>query len=84
MIIPAKYDTLSPAEIAKAMGVCVESVLQERRRRAGKCRYCMTPALAGLTLCDYHRTQRASADRTRKGVKPWQPGGRGRPPKKVN
>ena len=84
MQIPKEYETLSPAEVAKLMGVTLEAVRQARRRALGHCRYCNTPALDGMTLCAVHRTQRTASDRTRKGANAWKPGGRGRPPKKVN
>ena len=80
MHIPPEYEALSPAEVAKLMGVTLEAVRQTRRRAMGYCRYCDTPALEGLTLCAAHRTQRAQVDRTRKGSMPWHSGGRGRPP----
>ena len=83
MKIPPHYDSLSPAEVAKLLKVTISAVTQYRRRQAGLCRYCDSPALAGLTLCAVHRTQRTEATRSRTGSAPWKPGGRGRPPKKA-
>ena len=81
MNIPPQYESLSPAEVAKLLKVTISAVTQYRRRLAGLCRYCDSPALAGLTLCAVHRTQRNSTSRQRAGAQPWKPGGRGRPPK---
>lgn len=83
IIILPEYESLSPTEIAKRMGVTLEAVRQARRRALGLCRYCKSQALAGMTLCEAHRTQRTASDRTRKGAQPWKPGGRGRPPKQI-
>lgn len=76
----SRHNPLSPAAIAKLLGVSREGVTQAQRRAAGKCRYCDTPALPELTLCAFHRTQKTNAARKRLGASPWKPGGRGRPP----
>lgn len=84
VIIPPQYETLSPAKVAKLLGVSRDSVTQQRRRDAGLCRYCEEPATDGMTVCQRHRTQRVNAARQRLGVHPWKAGGRGRPPKKAD
>lgn len=83
MNIPTEYLALSPAETAKALGVTVEAIKQQRRRDKGFCAYCDTPALEGMTLCEVHRTQRIRSGRARAGSNPWKLGGPGRPPRKV-
>jgi len=81
--IPPQYEALSPAKVAKLLKVSISAITQARRRTAGLCRYCDSPALDGLTVCAAHRTQRNSTTRQRMGSNPWKAGGRGRPPKKA-
>lgn len=83
MLIPPQYESLSPVEIAKLMGVTTSAVVQAQRRANGYCPYCDTPALTGLTLCALHRTQKVASSRRRAGSSPWKPGGQGRPPVRV-
>jgi hypothetical protein len=80
MKIPPQYASLSPAEVAKLIGVSREGVGQARRRAAGLCRYCKAKPLSGLTVCAAHRTRITNSHRKINGFKPWTPGGRGRPP----
>lgn len=83
MQIPSQYESLSPTEVAKLLGITRPAVYQLRRRQAGLCRYCDEPALPELSVCKAHRTQRNTTRRQRTGSSPWKPGGRGRPPIKT-
>lgn len=83
MHIPREYEALSPADIAKLLGVSVEGVKQALRRSKGLCRYCEALALPKLKVCAVHRTQKNAANRKRTGASSWKPGHRGRPPIKA-
>lgn len=51
-----------------------------------KCRRCRQPSVPGLRFCELHREirRRESLEyQRRKGVQPWTPGGKGRPPQLV-
>ena len=79
--IPPQYEALSPAKVAKLLKVSLPSVVQQRHRDAGLCRYCNEPAMEQLTVCVTHRQERNRAARQRHGSKPWEAGRPGRPPK---
>jgi hypothetical protein len=53
---------------------------QARHRAAGLCLACSRPVLEGAVHCRRHHLQRRRQMRRREGLRPWQPGGRGRPP----
>lgn len=78
--IPQEWMKETNCEIARRLGVTPQAVLYARRRQTGKCLRCPKAAQPGTQYCARHRKAINKAMRTRKGFKPWQPGGRGRPP----
>jgi hypothetical protein len=80
MQIPPEYASLSPAAVARLLQCSPTAVRMARRRAAGHCERCDTPAAPGSIYCARHALQITEARRTRTGTHPWQPGRRGRPP----
>jgi hypothetical protein len=69
--------------MTKAENTQRELARQKFWRDQGKCYCCRDhrPIGANGYECDICQASRLEAHRRRKGLKPWRPGGRGRPPK---
>lgn len=56
--------------------------VQRQRALAGLCRLCGGPLNRSRCRCDACLERDAESRRRRSGYQPWEPGGRGRPPKR--
>ncbi len=57
-----------------------QSDYQQRHRVQGLCKQCTNPVYLGGALCERCLLNSRKRNRKRQGVKPWRPGGPGRPP----
>jgi hypothetical protein len=53
---------------------------QLEHKKARLCTMCSRKAVGRRSLCEFHLVRRRLKMRERLGLKPWKPGGRGRPP----
>ncbi len=72
--------TLTDSKLASMRGCSRTAILYARRRAAGLCERCTSPAEDGKAYCLRHSIALARARRKRMGNQAWTPGGRGRPP----
>jgi hypothetical protein len=56
---------------------------KKRHLKLGLCALCSQPRYLGTTLCKVHLKKERISKRSSQGFKPWQPGGKGRPPANV-
>ena len=68
------------AQIAEQLGVTRQAVFYARRRAAGLCVRCGSPAEPGRPHCAKHSKAITASLRKSRGFKKWKPGGVGRPP----
>jgi hypothetical protein len=80
IIILPEWAELTHTQIAAKLGCSTTAVLYARRRAAGLCERCSSPAADGSAMCLKHGLATARARRKRTGAKPWKPGRPGRPP----
>ena len=81
VIILPQWGELTDAQVAAKLGCTRQAVAYARRRSAGLCERCSSPAIDGHRLCLTHSVAVAQTRRKRLGSKAWVAGGRGRPPK---
>lgn len=73
-------ETLTDSKLASMLGCSRTAILYARRRAAGLCERCTSPAEDGKAYCLRHSVALARARRKRMGNRPWKPGRPGRPP----